>query len=156
MKFPRYGTAPLGFGGPGAPPGFGSGTSTSTSGGSADADVPEPPRREGNRKFVKVNRDPGDNPRLRSFIDLTQEMFNSLGERGFILRDTFLRWSIAPNPYREPRDPTVDDDASVGVLPGEHWVNTESGAIWFCASNLVGNAGWAQLSTSGMTGTFPE
>lgn len=136
----RYGSAPFGFGGPGAPPGFGSGFTPS----SGDNPI-APPRRSGNRKFGKVNRDPGDNPRLRSFIDLLQELFNSLGERGFIVRDSSLRWSLAPNPYQMSRDPTAADDASVGVLVGELWLNLETDTMWMCFDAAAGR--WKQLQT---------
>ena len=143
------------FGGEGAPPGFGS--DVPASGGSAS--VPSP-RRPGNRQFPLINRNPTDDPRLRSFTDLMQEFFNSLGLRGFIVRDSRLRWSLAPNPWREARDPTADDDATVGVLVGELWINTETGAVWLNTSAAAGVAVWIELTQgggeSGLTGTFTE
>lgn len=142
MIFLRHGSVPPGFGGPGAPPGFGSGGSSS----SGDNPV-APPRRPGNRNFGKTNRNPVDDPRLRSFIDLIQELYNSLGERGFIVRDSSLRWSLAPNPYLMSRDPTVNDDADDGVLLGEMWHNLETGAVWYCRGNSAGAADWIQLQT---------
>jgi hypothetical protein len=149
MKFPKIGSAPFGFGGPGAPPGFGS-SAGSSSGGNPIA----PPRRRGNRDFGKVNRDPGNDPRIRSFVDLLQEMFNSLGERGFISRDAQLRWSLASSLWREARDPTATDDSTVGVLAGEFWVNTETGSVWFAVSVAAGAAVWLEMLSSSSPSSF--
>lgn len=142
MILPRFGSAPFGFGGPGGPPGFGSAGSSPSAGPS----TPATPRRALSGSAPLIIRNPTDDPRLRPFTDVLQEEHNSLVKRGYLVRDAGLNWSIAPNPFAVARDPTAADDASVGVLRGDHWINSANDAVWFCVWSGAGVARWVQLA----------
>ena len=50
-------------------------------------------------------------------------------------------------------DPTVNDDASKGYVPGSVWINVADGReTWMCTDNLIGYAEWKSLTTPDIVG----
>ncbi|MBK8211721.1 MAG: hypothetical protein IPK78_18980 [Rhodospirillales bacterium] len=57
-------------------------------------------------------------------------------------------WEIVEN-YGATTDPTVDDDAGAGYVPGAMWINTADSRVFFCADPTTGAAVWTQAGGGG-------
>lgn len=145
MRFPRLGSAPFGFGGPGAPPGFGAPVPS----GPNPADRPPPihPFGTANRDFPLAPREPAEDRRVRRSLELLTSTFNSLGLRGQLIQLPLGQWRITGGVYSESRNPTANDDVTRGVVIGDEWLNLATDTLWKCFSAAAGVARWKQLQT---------
>lgn len=93
-----------------------------------------------------LNRDPVQDPRLRRAMEILSSMYNSLVGRGFIRQNPRGVWSIQTGVFQVNRAPGLNDDETIGVLPGNTWINTVTGVAYINIINTPGAAVWAQIS----------
>lgn len=143
MILPRL--APFGFGGPGAPPGFGA---VPVPSGSDAALPPIHPLGTANRDFPLAPREPAEDRRVRRSLELLTSAFNSLGLRGQLIQLPLGQWRITGGVYSESRNPTSSDDVTSGVVIGDTWLNRETDTMYMCFFAGEGTARWKEVLTA--------
>lgn len=82
--------------------------------------------------------------RLRRMTEKLSIIINSLLRQGYLHQvggsDTY---AVIGGAFSATRAPNAMDDSTIGVVVGAPWVNTATGQIYFCTSNLTGLATWA-------------
>ena len=93
-----------------------------------------------------IPRDPLADVPTRRALDRISDCLNSLMSEGRLnLFDRDGRWTVGGG-IIATRPPGVNDDITVGALPGMNWVNTASQKVWVCASNTAGAAVWVAVN----------
>lgn len=79
--------------------------------------------------------------RLRRFTEKISVCMNSLFGNSYIVQEGQAKYTIRAGAWSAARAPTAQDDLSTGVQPGNAWVDTNAGTIYFC----VDNSGFAAI-----------
>jgi hypothetical protein len=93
-----------------------------------------------------LNRDPVQDPRLRRAMEILSSMYNSLVGRGYIRQQPIGVWSLQTGAFQVNRPPGINDDSTVGVIPGSIWINTVTGAAYINITNTPGAATWSLIT----------
>jgi hypothetical protein len=83
--------------------------------------------------------------RLRRLTDGLVSLLNSLIGQGYIQQTGASSWLSMSGAWTDTRAPGANDDIKAGFAPGNPWVNTATGKIYFCISNGAGAAIWTLL-----------
>lgn len=106
--------------------------------------IPSPParRKRPTKNFLPRIPDPTDTNRVARFSELLSILYNSLFGQGFLVETGPSSFAMISGGIVETRPPAATDDVTVGVNPGNCWIDTTAGKVWFCIANTLNAAVW--------------
>lgn len=104
---------------------------------------PPPPVFSVTQNAGRIPRVPESQGRLKPFTEKVSTMLNSLVGGGYIRQGVpATTFSVLGGAVVAARGPTVNDDETVAINPGNIWVNSLTGDVYINVSSVTGMAVW--------------
>lgn len=113
---------------------------------------PPPPPATSNGTLIGISktlitRIPDAEPRARRNTEILASVVNSLQTQGLLRQTGLGTWTIAGATIQQTRPPTAADDVNtVHAAPGQAWLDTVTGSLYFCMSAAAGAAVWKRAT----------